>query len=139
MVVVGQHVTIINISGKSADVRPLPSDCSKLKAVPIIDAVVSYDSPHRLETFILVVRNGLYVNSMMNNLIPPFVMREAGLKVNDVPKIYIECQNLTNERHCIVSTADSNGTELRIPMQLDGILSYFLTQNLTQEEINKCE
>ena len=64
---------------------------------------------------------------MMNKLIPPFVMREAGLKVDDVPKIHIERQNLTNESHFIFSTADGNVTELRIPMQLDGIFSYFPT------------
>ena len=115
------------------------SECSKLEEVPIVDAVVAYDFLHTVDTFILFVRNGLYVHSMMNNLIPLFVMREAGLKVNDVPKIHIERQNLTNEIHCIVSTADGNGTELRIPMQLDGIFSYFPTQKLTQEEINNCE
>ena len=107
--------------------RPFSSDCSKLESVPIADAVVAYDCPHTLETFILVVVNGFYLHSMINHLIPPFVMREAGLKVNKLPKIHIEHQNLTNESHCIVSTADGNGTELRIPMQLDGIFSYFLT------------
>ena len=67
------------------------------------------------------MRNVLYVHSMTNNLIPPFLMREAGLKVNDVPKIHIERQNLTNGSNYIVSTADGNGTEILIPMQLDGI------------------
>ena len=64
---------------------------------------------------------------MMNNLIPPFVMRDAVLKVNYVPKIHIEHQNLTKDSHCIVPTADRSGTELRMPMQLDGIFSYFPT------------
>ena len=36
-------------------------------------------------------------------------------------------------------TADGTGTELRIPIQLDRILSYFPTQNSTQEEIDSCE
>ena len=66
-------------------------------------------------------------------------MREAGLKVNDIKKIHIEHKNLTNESHCIVSTADGNGTDIRIPMQLDGIFSYFPTRNITQEEIENCE
>ena len=139
MVVVGKYATIINQSGKIANLRTFSSDCSKLEAVPIIDAVVEYDCPHTLETFILVVQNGLYVHSMMNNLIPPFVMIEAGLKVNDVPKIHIDRQKLTNEIHCIVSTADNNGTEVRIPMQLDVIFSYFTMQKLTQEKIDKYE
>ena len=62
-----------------------------------------------------------------------------GFKNNDVPKIHIERQNLTNESHCIVSTADGAGSEFRITMQLDGIFLYFTTQNITQEEIEKCE
>ena len=66
-------------------------------------------------------------------------MREAGLKLNNVTKIHIECQNLTNEIHCIVSTADGTGTELHIPMQLDGIFLYFTTRNITQVEIDNCE
>ena len=59
--------------------------------------------------------------------------------MNDVPKIHIERQNLTNYIRCIFSTADGNGTELHIPMQLDVILTYFPTQNLAQEEIKNCE
>ena len=55
MVVVGQHATIINQSGKSADMRTFLSDCSKLEAVPIFDDVVAYDCPHTLETFIPIV------------------------------------------------------------------------------------
>ena len=119
--------------------RPFSIDCSKLEAVPFVDAVVAYDCPNTLETFLLVVRNGLYVHSMMSNLIPLFVMREAGFKLNGVTNIHIERQNLTNESHCIVSTTDGNGTKLRIPIQLDGIFSYFPTRNLTREEIYNCE
>ena len=69
---------------------PFSCDCSKLEAVRIVDAVVVYDCPHTLETFIIVVKNGLYVYSMMNNFIRPFVMIEAVLKVNVVTKIQIE-------------------------------------------------
>ena len=38
-----------------------------------------------------------------------------------------------------MSTADGNDNELRIPMQLGGIFSYFPMQNITQEEIDNCE
>ena len=75
----------------------------------------------------------------MNKLIPPFLMRETGLKLNDFPKIHIDCQNLMNIIHCIVSAAEDTGNELSIPMQLDGIFSYFPTRKLTQEEIDNCE
>ena len=39
------------------------------------------------QTYIFVLRNALFVPSMKNNLIPPFMMREAGIRVNDTPKI----------------------------------------------------
>ena len=115
------------------------SDSSRLEKVQIVYAVVTFDCPITLETFILVVRNVLYVNSMMNNLIPPFGMRETELKVNYVPKIHIKRQNLTNESYCTVSTTDDNVTELWIPMQLDGVFSYFTMRKLTQEEIDNCK
>ena len=59
--------------------------------------------------------------------------------MNDVPKIHIERKNLANEIHCIVSTADCTVTDISILMQQDEIFSYFPTQKLTQEEIEKCE
>ena len=62
----------------------------------------------------LVVKTVLYVHSVVNNLISLFVTREAELKFNYVPKGLIKHHNLTNEIHCIVSTADGTGTELII-------------------------
>ena len=44
---------------------------------------------HTHKTYLLVARNALYVPSMQNNLLPPFILREAGLHVNDVPKIHV--------------------------------------------------
>ena len=76
---------------------------------------------------------------MINNLIPQFEMREARLKVNDVPKIHIESKSFTNESNYIVSKANGNGTDIWIPMQLDGTFLYFPTKNITQEENDNCE
>ena len=87
MVMAGRHATIISKSGKSADVRPFSKDCSKMMAVPIVDVAVAYDHPYSLKTYIFVMKNTLYVPSMNHNLVPPFILREAGLVVNDVSKI----------------------------------------------------
>ena len=48
MVVVGKYAKIIHWAVNIADVRPFSSDCSKLEAVQIVDAVVAYDYPHIL-------------------------------------------------------------------------------------------
>ena len=89
-----------------------------MTAVPIFDAAVAYDCPYRSKTYILVVKNDLHVPSMNHNLVTPFILQNAGLIVNDVPKIHTRQEDLTNETHYIVSKDDSdnNGTNLRIRM-----------------------
>ena len=68
-------------------------------------------------------------------------MREAGLIVNDIPRIHTRQEDLTNQTHCIVSRVDGdeNGTNLNIHMKLDGNLSYFPTHKLTMDELEECE
>ena len=93
-------------------------DCSKLESVPIVDAAVAYDCPYTMQTFILTMHNALYFPSMAHNLVPPFIMREAGLVVNDVPRINTSEEDLNNETHCIVANEASNGARLKIPLQM---------------------
>jgi hypothetical protein len=54
--------------------------------VPIVDAAVQYDCPYDSQSYILVIQNALHVPSMRNNLLPPFILREAGIRVQDTPK-----------------------------------------------------
>ena len=41
-------------------------------------------------TYILIARNVLHVPSMEYELIPPFVLREAGMVVNDTAMIHVK-------------------------------------------------
>ena len=59
---------------------------------------------------------------MEHNLIPPFIMREAGVIVNDTAKIL--CKNPTKYDHSILWPDEK---ELIIPLRLHGIFSYFPT------------
>ena len=88
MVVVGKHCWIISRSKQSVDVSAFADDVEGLKDVPIVDALLSYDCKRTMKTYLLVVRNALYIESMTHNLIPPFIMREAGLIVNDTCRIH---------------------------------------------------
>ena len=84
-------------------------------------ACVGYWCPINETTYILHFNDVLYVPSMDHNLIPPFVLREAGFIVNDVPRIH--CQEVTRESHSIIS----EDGDLRIPLRLHGVFSYFPT------------
>ena len=100
-----------------------------VKDVTIVDGALAYDCPYSRQTYILIVRNALHIPSMENNLIPPFIMREGGVVLNDVPKF--QCKDLTVEDH----TISFETCELRIPMQLNGTFSYFHTRTPTSEEL----
>ena len=100
MPVVGRHAYIISETGKIADVSPFTPDYKSME-IPIVDAAIQYEDPYDGKVYILVIRNALYVPSMRNNLLPPFILRQAGIEVNDVPKIH------TNE--------PSKRTPLRLP------------------------
>ena len=89
--VVGKHAYIIAETGKKVDVSPFTPDY-KLLTVPLVDAMVNYGNPYDWKPYILVLQNALYVPSMDHNLIPPFMLREMGITVNDVPKIHKKTQ-----------------------------------------------
>ena len=128
MPVVGKHAYIIAETSKKVDVSPFTPDY-KLLTVPLVDAMVKYDNPYNGKLYILVLRNALYVPSMDNNLIPPFMLRGMGVTVNDVPKIHKE--DPTADDHAITFVE----TGFRIPLSLWGIFSYFLTSKPTHDNL----
>ena len=99
----------------------------------IIDAVVAYDCPYTRKKYLFLMRNVLYIASIKHNLITPLILREAILTVSDIPKIH--CDETTIEDHSIYDEK----TKLQIPLQLDGIFSYFPTKALTLDEMQNCD
>ena len=84
--VVGRNSYILRRTGKVARVQGFTSELGKPLSVPFVDAIIAYDDPLTGETMLLKIRNALYVESLESNLIPPFVMRLAGVEVNECPK-----------------------------------------------------
>jgi hypothetical protein len=80
-------------------------------------------------TYLLVMRNELLIPSMDHNLIPPFLIQEAGLLLDETPKHQIETPTIDN--HTIVNPV----TGMRIHLALNGIFSYFPPQCLSPEEM----
>jgi hypothetical protein len=129
MCVFGQHCLILRWTGRNAEVNPFTPDYEALQKVPIVDAAILYECPVTGKEFILVARNVLYVKSMDINLIPPFILREAGIKVNDVPKIQVD--DPTEQDHAIIFKRQ----ELLIPLGLVGIFSYFVSRAPTEKQV----
>ena len=134
MMVMGIHSHVFDsVFEKTCDVQPFDPTIGMATKVPIVDAAIAYDCDIFKKTYILIARNVLHISSMENNLLPPFIMREAGVKVNDVPKIYISDPD--NDDHSIVFPDEG----VRIPLKLDGIFSYFNTRKPSLEEIDNCD
>ena len=133
MAVVGENALIIEDTGKTVDVKPFTSECKTLDNVHIVDALIKFENAYDGSKHISMIKNALHVPSMSNNLIPPFLIREAGVEVRDVPKIHVEDPH--TEDHSIFFK-DAN---VRIPLSLNGIFSYFPSGKPTEEEVEECE
>lgn len=129
MAVVGRHAYILNRSTKTVDVAPFSSEYDAMKDVPIVDAILAHDDPYSGEMYLLVLFNALYIKSMDHNLVTPFIMREAGVIVNEVAKIHVT--EPTVEDHSIYFPVRGR----RIPLALWGIFSYFPTRKPTMNEL----
>ena len=125
---VGDDVLITHDTGKSANVGPFSEQLGKIKDVPIIDCVVAHDCTYSGKTYYLAMYNALYIPSMKENLIPPFVIRRQGNIVNDIPKIQV--LNPTEEDHCLIL----DHSRVKIPLKLDGITSFFHTRKPRMDE-----
>ena len=112
MAVVGRQATVFH-TGKTADVRAFSREVDKLESVQIVDAALAYNCPKKIKTNLIILKNYLHIPSMQQNLIPPFIMQEAGIEVNDVPRIHI-WDELIRESHSIMIPQ----VDLRIPLRL---------------------
>ena len=128
MPVVGRNAYVLAETGKTVDVSPFTPDYKAME-VSMVDAAVRYDNPYDGQSYILVLRNALHVPSMKHNLIPPFMMREVGITVNEVPKIQVT--DPTQDDHAILFPE----TGFRIPLSLWGVFSYFPTSKPTRADL----
>ena len=133
MIVLGKYSFIFESTGKTCTVKPFSSELGVAENVPIVDGAIVYEEPYSGQPYILLIRNALYIPSMDINLIPPFIMRAGGVLVNEIPKIH--CSNPRTTDHCI----SFRNHDLSIPLQLNGIFSFFHHRIPTMEELHGCD
>ena len=129
MIVVGRHCTVFDSLGKTCTVNAFSESAGKLNNVPIVDAVIAYDCPYKAKTYLLLMRNVLYIPELEINLLPPFIVREAGITINECPKSQ-KVDPTTDDHSMYMPTPD-----LRIPFNLNHTFSYFKTRTPTTKEL----
>ena len=131
MVLLGRHSFIFDSQpGRTCDVQPFDPSIGTATKVPIVDGALAYDCPFSQKTYILIFRNALHIPSMTHNLIPPFILRKAGITVNEAAKIH--CENPTSQDHAIIVKEP----KVVIPLQLNGTFSFFHTRKPIQSELD---
>ena len=129
MVVVGKNSTIFDDNGKKGTVNAFSETAGKLEDVPIVDTVVTYDCPYQCRTYLLLMRNALHIPELDVNLLPPFIVREAGIQLDECPKF--QTSNPTVDSHSMYISNQN----LRIPFKLINKFLYFETRKPTGHEL----
>ena len=128
MVLLGKHAFIFDgVSGRSYNVKPFDPSIGRVEKVPIVDDALAYNCPYTYTTYVCIFKNALHIPRLEHNLIPPFILREAGLIVNDIPKLHL--LDPSADDHAIIA----DNRNLRIPLQLNGIFSFFHTRRSTDD------
>ena len=136
--VVGRNVLIISDSGQTANVTGFTKDLGKCMSIPIVTAAIAYSDEYNNKTSIIIVHNALHIKSMEHNLVPPFMMRLAGVDVDECPKFM--CRRPTIKNHAIYFHGDKwDQEDLRIPLQLHGTISYFPSRIPHRRELDDCQ
>ena len=131
--VVGKNCVVLEESGKTAKVSGFTSKLGEPLSVPVVTAAVAYDCEYSGETYIMVIHNALYFREMEVNLIPPLMMRLAGVELNECPKFL--SNNPSIEDHSVYFPE----AELRIALQFENTASCIPTRKPTGSELKKKE
>ena len=87
MALVGRHAYILSDTGRNSRRKTRFTPDYESMQVPIVDAAVQYECPYSGDSpCIDHTKTPLHVPSMKHNLVPPFMIREEGIQVNDTPK-----------------------------------------------------
>ena len=83
--VVGSEVLIIRTHYGKVRVNGFTPELGS-KTVDVVDTAIAYECEFTGKVLIMILRNGSHLKEMKHNLLSPFIMRIAGLEVNEQPK-----------------------------------------------------
>jgi hypothetical protein len=122
---------VLEYTGKVAEVAGFSKALQTMQDIPIVKAALAYDDSLTGETTILIINQALYFGDQLSHvLLNQNQMRMNGLIVGDCPK------HLSRGRSTHSIYTENN--ELNIPLQLNGVISYFEVCKPTRNEIETC-
>ncbi len=111
-------------------VSPFIGEYKPLQDIPIASVATAWDNPRDGSTVLLVINEALYFgNRMPYSLICPNQLRNNGIVVNDVPKIF----DPESTQSIIIPDA------ITLPLHMRGMLTYLPTRKPSDRELRDCD
>ena len=123
----GKRTLIVETTNKTALVSGFTTDLGEPIRVLIVTAAIIYYCEYTGASHIMIIHNEFYLKNMEINLIPPIMMRIAGLKVDKCPKFL--AKQPSNKNHSIFPPDN----DIRIPLLIEGIILYIPTRKPSRE------
>jgi transposase len=128
--VAGANTMVTEYTDTKVSVSPFSDSYEAIKDFPIATVATAWDDPATGDVTILYINEALYFGDKMSHtLLCPNQLRSHGWKVQDVPK-----QFDAESAHAII---DPTGT-FRMPLEMNGIISYLPTRKPTEKELDTC-
>ena len=96
----------------------------------VVDAALTYDCEYTGTSYVMVIRNALYLKEMKVSLILPFMMRLSGIEINECLKFLAKVPTI--QHHSVYFPS----SDIRLPLKLHGIILYLPVPTTTDEEIS---
>ena len=68
MVMVGRQASVISESGTHAEARAFSDDSGTRDRIPIVGAAFAYDCPLTSKTYLMILRNDIYVKKSLSTI-----------------------------------------------------------------------
>jgi hypothetical protein len=115
-------------SGATATVHSFSDERKPFGEIPIGTIATSWTCGNSGETFLLLFPESLYFGKRLSTtLLCPNQIRDYGITVHDTPRRFDP-----TSKHAIITD------DATIPLQVDGVISYFNSSKPTTEQIEDC-
>jgi hypothetical protein len=130
---VGDNALVLYYHNRTVSVAPFLDSFGTEDQVPIVTAAIAYDDPINAQTYVLIVHQALYFGDKLpHNLINPFQCRLNEVRINECARV------LTNRPDDSSHSIEFTKEQVKIPLRLNGIVSYFASRRPTLEEYHTC-
>ena len=130
----GDGALMISMTNQRVTVHPYTSDLGSMQDIQIGTAVLAYDCPLTYQTYILFFPQSLHIPGMERHLICPAQLRTNNVGINEVPLVHTPQNKRCRLTHSIWTNHPD--PQLHIPLEMDGVISFFNVRRPTRAEVN---